>query len=114
MSLLLAHLDASHFGMVAARKQLTCVAEAEGVVAFLSPGVGELRPPWTSSGPPLGPSLGWSPRGQGCGTWLRCGTANGLAQLGWTRPKRDTRHSPVGHAIPYLPLSTSSACPFQQ
>ena len=35
---------ASHFGMVATRKHLTCVAEAEGVAAFLNPGGAESSP----------------------------------------------------------------------
>ena len=78
------------------------MVEAEGEAAFLSPGVAELRPPWTSSGLPLGPLLGWSLRGQGHGTWLRCGAANGLAQLGWARPEKDAGHGPVGHTIPHL------------
>ena len=64
MSLLLTLLDASHFGGTApACKLLTYVVEVEGVAAFLSPRAAELLPPWTSSGLPLGPSLGWSQRG---------------------------------------------------
>ena len=114
-SLLFAILDASHFGdTVPACKLLTYVAAAEGVAAFLSPRAAGLRPPWTSTGPPLGPSLGWSQRGQGHGVRLRCGAANGLARPGWTRPEKDAGHSPVGHAIPHLPSPASSAHPFQQ
>ena len=113
MSLLLAHLDASHFGVVPARKHLTCVEEAEGVAAFLSPGVAELRPPWAFSSLLLGPSLGWSLRGKGCGAWLRCGAANGLAQPGWTRTKKDAGCGPIGCTIPHLQLPASSARIFQ-
>ena len=80
--------------MVPTRKHLTCVAEAEGVAAFLSPGVAELRPLWTSFGLPLGPLLGWSLEGAGMWhAWLRCGAANGLARPGWTRPKKDARRA---------------------
>ena len=93
-------------------KLLTCMAEVEGVAAFLSPRASGLWPPWTSSGPLLGPSLGWSRRGQGRGARLRCGAANGLARPGQTRPKKDAGHGPVGHAIPHLPSPASSAHPF--
>ena len=67
LSLQLTQVDTSHFGgMAHTHKHFTCMVEVEGEVAFLSPGVAELRPPWTSSGLLLGPSLGWSQRGQGC------------------------------------------------
>ena len=46
------------------------------------------------------------------GARLRCGAANGLAQPGWMRPKKDAGHGPVGHAIPHLPSPASSAHPF--
>ena len=90
----------------------------EGVAAFLSTRAARLLPPWTSSGLPLGPLLGWSRRGQGRGAWLRCGAADGLAQLGWTRPEKDAGHGPVGctpflishHPLPLLiPFSAAMA-----
>ena len=112
MSLLLADLDASYFGdTTPACKLLTYVAEAEGVAAFLSPQAAGWRPPWTSSSPPLRPSLRWSQRGQGRGARLRCGAAGGLARLGRTWPEKDTGRGPVGRAIPHLPLPASSAHP---
>ena len=93
-------------------KLLTCVVEVEGVAAFLSPRAAGLRPPWTSSSPPLGPLLGWSRKRQGRGALLRCGAANGLAQPGQTRLKKDAGRGPVGCAIPHLPSPASSAHPF--
>ena len=80
LSLRLALVDASNFGgMAHAHKHFTCMVVVEREVVFLSPGVAELWLTWTFSGPLLGPSLGWSQRGQGHGAQLRCGAANGLA-----------------------------------
>ena len=82
-------MDTSHFGgVVHACKHFTCIVEIEWELAFLSPGVAELQLPWASSGLLLRSSLGWSQRGQGHDSQLRCGAANELAQLGWMMPKK--------------------------
>ena len=108
-------MDASNFsGMVDTHKHFTCMVEVEGEIAFLSSGFAVLRPPWTSSGPLLGPLLGWSQRWQGRDAQVRCGAADGLAQLRWRKLEKDAKHGPVGHAIPHLPSPASSAYPFQQ
>ena len=98
-------VDVSKLGGAAyTHKLFTCVARVEGEVPFLSPGLTNMQLPVTSSGPLLRPLLRWSWRGQVHGRQLRYGAANGLAQLGWKKPEKDTGFSPIGYAIPHLPL----------
>ena len=109
----LSWVDAFNFGSTAhAHKHFICMAGVEGEVPFLNPGFAKLLPPRTSSGPLLRTLLGWSWRGQGHSGWLRCDAANGLAQPGGTKPKKNIGHSPIGRAIPHLTLLSSSAHPF--